>query len=148
MMSHNRCMSWWTRTMIRHCETRSHIRMNEWVLITTCKPLVWSNRIRRNMPIWILCLILGSGPVWLDRNNTNGHVVDTKYSRDEYYDRDMSGENSDPWDRKLLKVFLTRSSVLVLEYESRWPMCYWGKGEIEALFSPGKFLSDAPRSFG
>jgi hypothetical protein len=36
-------------------------RMNEWVLISTCKQLVWSTRIGRNMPIWILCLILGSG---------------------------------------------------------------------------------------
>ncbi len=26
----------------------------EWVLITTCKQLVWSTRIVRNMPIWIL----------------------------------------------------------------------------------------------
>ncbi len=34
----------------------------EWVLITTCKQLVWSTRIVRNMPIWILCLILGSVP--------------------------------------------------------------------------------------
>jgi hypothetical protein len=29
-------------------------RMNEWVLIATCKQLVWSTRIGRNMPIWIL----------------------------------------------------------------------------------------------
>jgi hypothetical protein len=36
--------------------------MNEWVLITTCKQLVWSTRIGRSMPIWILYLILGSGP--------------------------------------------------------------------------------------
>jgi hypothetical protein len=26
--------------------------MNEWVLITTCKQLVWSTRIGRNMSIW------------------------------------------------------------------------------------------------
>jgi hypothetical protein len=25
---------------------------NEWVLIATCKQLVWSTRIGRNMPIW------------------------------------------------------------------------------------------------
>jgi hypothetical protein len=37
-------------------------RMNEWVLIATCTQLVWSTRIGRNMPIWILCLILESGP--------------------------------------------------------------------------------------
>ncbi len=30
-------------------------------LIDTCKQLVWSTRIDRNMTIWILCLILGSG---------------------------------------------------------------------------------------
>ncbi len=35
---------------------------NEWVLISTCKQLVWSTRIGRNMSIWILYLILGSGP--------------------------------------------------------------------------------------
>ncbi len=35
---------------------------NEWVLIATCKQLVWSIRIGRNMPIWVLCLIPGSGP--------------------------------------------------------------------------------------
>ena len=28
---------------------------SDWVLISTCKQLVWSNRIGRNMPIWILC---------------------------------------------------------------------------------------------
>jgi hypothetical protein len=38
------------------------VTKNEWVLIITCKQLVWSTRIDRNMPIWILCLILGSGP--------------------------------------------------------------------------------------
>ena len=32
------------------------------VLIATCKQLVWSIRIGRNIPIWVLCLILGSGP--------------------------------------------------------------------------------------
>ncbi len=32
--------------------------MNEWVLISTCKQLVWSTRIGQNMSIWILCLIL------------------------------------------------------------------------------------------
>ncbi len=42
--------------------TTSPIVMNEWVLTSTCKQLVWSTRIGRNMPIWILCLILGSGP--------------------------------------------------------------------------------------
>jgi hypothetical protein len=36
--------------------------MNEWVLVPTCKQLVWSTRIGRNMTIWILCLILGSVP--------------------------------------------------------------------------------------
>jgi hypothetical protein len=36
--------------------------MNEWVLITTCKHLVWSTRIGRNIPIWILRLIVGSDP--------------------------------------------------------------------------------------
>ncbi len=40
--------------------------MNEWILIASCKQLVWCTRIGRNMPIWILCwilcLILGSGP--------------------------------------------------------------------------------------
>jgi hypothetical protein len=36
--------------------------LNWRVLIATCKQLVWSNRIARNMPIWVLCLILGSGP--------------------------------------------------------------------------------------
>ena len=34
----------------------SGLGMNEWVLIATCKQLVWSSRIGRNMPIWILCL--------------------------------------------------------------------------------------------
>jgi hypothetical protein len=34
---------------------------NEWVLITTCKQLVWSNRIVRNMSIWNLCLRIRSG---------------------------------------------------------------------------------------
>jgi hypothetical protein len=29
---------------------------------STCKQLVWSTRIGRNMSIWILCLILGSAP--------------------------------------------------------------------------------------
>jgi hypothetical protein len=38
------------------------IFMNEWVVIVTCKQLVWSTRIDRNMPFWILCLILGSDP--------------------------------------------------------------------------------------
>jgi hypothetical protein len=28
--------------------------LNEWVLITTCKQLVWSTWIVRNIPIWIL----------------------------------------------------------------------------------------------
>ncbi len=31
--------------------------MNEWVLIRTCKQLVWSTRTGRNMPIWILVLV-------------------------------------------------------------------------------------------
>jgi hypothetical protein len=39
------------------------IRVLNWrVLIATCKQLVWSIRIGRNIPIWVLCLILGSGP--------------------------------------------------------------------------------------
>ncbi len=38
------------------------VLLDWWVLISTCKQLVWSNRIGRNMPIWILCLILGSVP--------------------------------------------------------------------------------------
>jgi hypothetical protein len=36
--------------------------MNEWVLISTCKNLVWSTRIGRIMPIWILFLIAWSVP--------------------------------------------------------------------------------------
>ena len=36
--------------------------LNWRVLIATCKQLVWSIRIGRNIPIWVLCLILGSGP--------------------------------------------------------------------------------------
>jgi hypothetical protein len=36
--------------------------LNWRVLIATCKQLVWSIRIGRNMSIWVLCLILGSGP--------------------------------------------------------------------------------------
>jgi hypothetical protein len=36
--------------------------LNWIVLITTCKQLVWSIRIDRNMPIWVLCLIPGSSP--------------------------------------------------------------------------------------
>ncbi len=35
----------------------SVVWMNEWVLIGTCKQLVWSTRIGRNMPIWILSLV-------------------------------------------------------------------------------------------
>jgi hypothetical protein len=37
--------------------------LNEWVLIDTCKQLVWSTRKGRNISIQILCLILGSGLV-------------------------------------------------------------------------------------
>ena len=36
--------------------------VEEEVLIATCKQLVWSIRIGRNMPIWVLWLIPGSGP--------------------------------------------------------------------------------------
>ncbi len=46
----------------KNCFLKKRERMNEWVLIATCKQLVWSTRIGRNMPIWIPCLILGSGP--------------------------------------------------------------------------------------
>ncbi len=34
------------------------IKLNEWVLIATCKQLVWSTRIGRNMPIWILTYLI------------------------------------------------------------------------------------------
>jgi hypothetical protein len=37
--------------------------LNWRVLIATCKQLVWSSRIGRNMPIWVLYLILGSGKI-------------------------------------------------------------------------------------
>ena len=42
-----------TQTKLESCLT-NRIRMNEWVLIATCKQLVWSTRIGRNMPIWNL----------------------------------------------------------------------------------------------
>jgi hypothetical protein len=45
--------------------------MNEWVLITTCKQLVWYSRIGRNIPIWILCLRIRS-PVWFFRRRWRG----------------------------------------------------------------------------
>jgi hypothetical protein len=38
------------------------LKLNWRVLIATCKQLVWSIRIGRNIPIWVLHLILGSGP--------------------------------------------------------------------------------------
>jgi hypothetical protein len=47
----------------REEKERERIELNWRVLIATCKQLVWSNRIGRNMPIWVLFLILGSGPV-------------------------------------------------------------------------------------
>ncbi len=31
---------------------KSWLSLNEWLLINTCKQLVWSTRIGRNMPIW------------------------------------------------------------------------------------------------
>ncbi len=46
---------------IHECRCNGRL-LNEWVLIATRKQLVWSTRIGRNMSIWILCLILGSGP--------------------------------------------------------------------------------------
>ncbi len=39
-----------------------HQALNWRVVIGTCKQLVWSIRIDRNMPMWVLCLIPGSGP--------------------------------------------------------------------------------------
>ena len=41
---------------------KDEVEMKWNVLITTCKQLVWSIRIGRNMPIWVLCLIPESGP--------------------------------------------------------------------------------------
>jgi hypothetical protein len=46
----------WCMTVFVVCDE------NKKVLIATCKQLVWSNRIGRNMPIWVLWLMLGSGP--------------------------------------------------------------------------------------
>ncbi len=60
--------------LIRHCHQNKLMLEREtshchrtllriWIdLIATCKQLVWSIRIGRNMPIWVLCLIPGSGP--------------------------------------------------------------------------------------
>jgi hypothetical protein len=39
------------------------VRGDDWVLIATCKQLVWSNRIGWNMPIWNLCLRIRTGAV-------------------------------------------------------------------------------------
>ncbi len=41
----------WLKTKIRPHPSLEW--MNEWILIATCKHLVWSTRIGRNMPIWI-----------------------------------------------------------------------------------------------
>jgi hypothetical protein len=42
----------------------SLIAMNEWILIGTCKQLVWSIRIGRNMPIWVLWCSLLCSRLW------------------------------------------------------------------------------------
>jgi len=54
--NHDFCHTEWekVRLVFRHV-------LNEWVLIATCKHLVWSTQIGRNMPIWIpfICKIYG-----------------------------------------------------------------------------------------
>jgi len=49
------------------------VMIDDWVLIVTCKQLVWSNRIGRNMPIWILCLRIRSGTSKPHRAMLQGH---------------------------------------------------------------------------
>jgi hypothetical protein len=59
------CRSWkcWSRftkcdtddDVVRETQDRANEAcMNEWVFLATCKQLVWSTRIDRNIPIWIL----------------------------------------------------------------------------------------------
>ncbi len=47
----------WTCVHWRGCPLPVHIFV-EWVLIATCKQLVWSNRIGRNMTIWVLQVVI------------------------------------------------------------------------------------------
>jgi hypothetical protein len=42
-----------SQAKMSHTFTVALSSMNEWVLITTCKHLVWSTRIGRSVPIWI-----------------------------------------------------------------------------------------------
>jgi len=64
------------------CGGRSDDWMNEWVLTATCKHLVWSTRIGRSVPIWILRLIPGSGlrgavlPLGVMRSGVGKPVLD------------------------------------------------------------------------
>ncbi len=62
---------WYRKTRVLNCENKCAFRyqisqnmcfdiiLNWRVLIATCKQLVWSIRIGRNIPIWVLCT--GSG---------------------------------------------------------------------------------------
>jgi hypothetical protein len=81
----------------RRREVLEENTMNEWVLIATCKQLVWSIRIDRNIPIWFLCLILGSGPVYMgvtrwcyerqrDKVRGNGRLSHTRWKYQIYLD--------------------------------------------------------------
>ncbi len=60
MSNHMFCDIWYLKVHVLKCEStfRYQISQNmyehEWVLIATCKQLVWSIRIGRNMPIWFL----------------------------------------------------------------------------------------------
>ena len=68
----------------------SQLSMNEWVLIANCKQLVWSTRIGRNMPIWILYLILGSGPdadLSMEVTGTCSRAIGTWSPRSSAYNR-------------------------------------------------------------
>jgi hypothetical protein len=54
--------------------------MNEWVLIATCKQLVWSTRIDRNMTIWIL-----RGPTDTCSVPTNCNDCDWSWLETEFF---------------------------------------------------------------
>ncbi len=75
----------------RHYEEGSGIstvsfrELHEWVLIVTCKQLVWSTRIGRNMPIWILCILETKTKVGNTVAKTPSHVPTQTSMRHQPY---------------------------------------------------------------
>jgi hypothetical protein len=111
------------------------LRMNEWVLIATCKQLVWSNRIGRNMPIWVLLIVWNSG--W-DEDVTHLSLFQKSNHRSSTKNV-LKGWSSEVRNQRPRDIGATVWTVTQLSYSTLWLsswLIFWSK-ETEVSWDIG-----------